>query len=141
MNLYIDCEWDNCTHRLISIALVPEDSRKSFWYEVFPLPREEECDPWVWLNVIPKLSRAPISRMEFRSSLETYLLQFKTVHIIADWPEDIAYFCEALITGPGDRLKTPPLTMEVLRIYSTSLNPHNALADAVALRRAVETTR
>jgi hypothetical protein len=39
-----------------------------------------------------------------------------------------------LITGPGTRLDTPPLTMEVLRVDTVSTNPHNALADATALR-------
>ena len=67
-------------------------------------------------------------------SLRLWLAQFDAVHIVADWPEDIAHFCKALITGPGYRLDTPPLTMEVLRIDAGSELPHNALADARGIR-------
>jgi len=40
------------------------------------------------------------------------------------------HFCESLITSPGNRLNTPPLTMSVFRFDATSELPHNALADA-----------
>jgi hypothetical protein len=56
--------------------------------------------------------------------------------IIADWPEDIKHFCDALITGPGLRLDTPPLTMEIRRdIDAVSAVPHNALEDARGIMR------
>jgi hypothetical protein len=57
-----------------------------------------------------------------------------TIHIIADWPEDISHFCNALLTGPGTRLNTPRLTMEVRRdLHGDSKIPHNALEDARAI--------
>jgi hypothetical protein len=39
-----------------------------------------------------------------------------------------------LFIGPGTRLDTPPLTMQVLRVDTVSSNPHHALYDAWALR-------
>ena len=72
-----------------------------------------------------------------QESLQKFLHGFDKVHIVADWPEDIKHFCDALIIGPGMRLNTPPLTMEVLRIDAQSTLPHNALHDARGIRDAV----
>jgi hypothetical protein len=56
--------------------------------------------------------------------------------LVADWPEDIQHFCELLITGPGLRLDTPPLTIEIRRdLDAVSALPHNALEDARAIKR------
>ncbi len=134
MRLFIDGEWNGFGGELISIALVAEDGRE--FYAVLG------CDnpaPWVAENVMPKLG-APlglhpgesVESVQVRISL--FLAQFDVVHIVADWPEDIERFCRLLITGPGTRIDTPPLTMEVLRVDAPSENPHNALADARGLR-------
>jgi len=66
----------------------------------------------------------------FQYKLQAFLGRYTSVHVIADWPEDIKHFCDALITGPGMRLNTPPLTMTIMRFDSVSELPHNALADA-----------
>ena len=116
---------------MISLALVSEDGRS--FYEVLGC---DNPDPWVAENVMPKLEKDPIPFVIFQLELAKYLMQFEfdSVHVIADWPEDIMWFCKVLIVGPGIRLDTPPLTMEVLRVDTVSSNPHNALADATALR-------
>lgn len=131
MNIFIDGEWNSYGGELISLALVTEDGRS--FYEVVGC---DNPDPWVAENVMPKLGKPSITLQELQKQLELFLRQFEfdSVHIIADWPEDIMWFCKVLITGPGTRLDTPPLTMEVLRIDTISLYPHNALADATALR-------
>ena len=50
-------------------------------------------------------------------------------------PEDIAHFCQSLIVGPGARINTPHLTMEIRRdLDAVSEIPHNALSDARAIR-------
>lgn len=129
MRLFIDCEFNEFQGDLISMALVDENGRE--WYEVVP------CDnpgQWVAANVMPILGRAPVSVRLMQVSLQAWLALYDDVHIVADWPEDIAHFCKALITGPGMRINTPPLTMEVLRIDATSELPHNALADARGIR-------
>ena len=129
MKLFIDGEWNSFGGELISLALVSEDGRE--WYEVL---RCDSPHPWVEQNVIPKLGKEPSPRFMVQDSLQQFLANFDEIHVVADWPEDIAHFCQLLITGPGERIATPPLTMEVLRVDSVSENPHNALDDARGLR-------
>jgi hypothetical protein len=131
MRVFIDGEWNSYGGELISLALVAEDGRS--FYEVLGCYNP---DPWVAENVMPKLGKPWITLESLQEQLELFLRQFEfdSVHIIADWPEDIMWFCKVLVTGPGTRLNTPPLTMEVLRVDTVSKNPHNALADAMALR-------
>lgn len=129
MRLFLDCEFNEFKGALISMALVDENGRE--WYEVVPC---ENPGPWVAENVIPILGRGPVPIGLMQASLSAFLALYDSVHIVADWPEDIAHFCNALITGPGYRLDTPPLTMEVLRVDASSELPHNALADARGIR-------
>jgi len=130
MKLFLDCEFNGLGGDLISMALVSGCGYE--WYEVLPCDHPVE---WVYLNVIPVLKKKPLADISsLSSSLENFLQQFSEVHIVADWPDDIRYFCEALITGPGERIDTPPLTMEVIRVDAKSECPHNALADARGIR-------
>jgi hypothetical protein len=128
MKLFVDGEWDD--GRLLSLALVAEDGR--WWYEVVSDHAE---NPWVREHVVPFLGKPEITRQGAQDSLVRFLFQFPEVHIIADWPEDIAQFCNFLISGPGHRIDTPPLTMEILRWLNSDKSevPHNALADALAM--------
>lgn len=131
MNIFIDTEFNSFGGELISLALVAEDGDE--FYEVLPY-QQLDIHPWVDEHVIPVLNQEPIDPVIFQSRLQFWLSKYDNVHIIADWPEDIGHFCDALITGPGMRLDTPPLTMEVLRIEAPSNQPHNALSDARGLR-------
>jgi len=130
MNIFIDCEFNEFGGDLISMALVAEDGRE--FYEVLECPNPGE---WVKLNVIPILYNLPIPKVDFQLRLQAFLMQFDEIHIVADWPEDIKHFCESLITGPGNRLNTPHLTMGVYRFDATSDLPHNALEDAKGIAR------
>jgi hypothetical protein len=125
MNLFLDCEFNEFKGALISLALVSENGRE--FYEVLDCPNP---GPWVKQNVIPILGKTPIRYGEFQHKLQAYLLQFDSINVIADWPEDIKHFCDCLITSPGMRLNTPPLTMAIYRFDAPSELPHNALADA-----------
>jgi len=125
MNLFIDCEFNEFRGKLISMALVSEDGKE--FYEVLSCKNPGD---WVKENVLPILNKSPVSFDVFQMKLQTFLGQFETIHIIADWPEDIKHFCESLITGPGFRLNTPPMVMSIYRIDAESDLPHNALADA-----------
>ena len=133
MNLFLDGEWNGYGGELISLALVPETLPP--FYLVLPLPKV--LDHWVIENVIPVLNAEPCSSWDFfQKALEDYLAQFGAIHVIADWPEDIAYFMQSLVTGPGERINTPPLTCEVRRdLDGCGLTQHNALSDAIALCR------
>jgi len=130
MRLWIDCEFNSFKGELISMALVDEGGRH--FYEVL---RCAEPHPWVAEHVMPILGKAAVSMELFQHRLAVFLGQYDAIHVIADWPEDIRHFCDALITGPGMRLDTPPLNMEVRRdLDAESAVPHNALHDAIAIR-------
>ena len=132
MRLFIDCEFNDFRGGLISMALVAESGEE--FYEVIPCQNPSK---WVAKNVIPILGKKAASLFMLRRNLRVFLSQFTAIHIVADWPEDIAHFCDVLIDGPGSRINTPPLTMEVLRIDGGSEVPHNALSDARGLRKAI----
>jgi hypothetical protein len=129
MRLFIDCEFNEFKGELISMAVVSEDGRE--WYEVLPCDKPGE---WVAQHVIPVLGKPAVTLIQMQHSLHSWLAQFDSIHVIADWPEDIKHFCDALIIGPGMRINTPPLTMEVFRIDAPSKVPHNALYDARGIR-------
>lgn len=147
--LFIDTEFNGYQGELLSLALVTEDANvglnvdnvierlNATVYNVeFPLPAQ--IDPWVAANVVPNLSPIKYPLEYAQNSLRVFLKQFDQIHVIADWPDDIRYFMELLITGPGTRIDTPPMTLEVRRDIDSSASkvPHNAFWDALALRDA-----
>lgn len=134
MNIFIDCEFNGPGGSLLSMALVSADERS--FYRELPLPLKEPLNGWVKDNVIPLLGRSEtVDYPTFQAQLEEWLSQFETVHLIADWPDDVKYFCEVLITSPGERINTPPLTMEIRRdLDAISRVPHHALWDAISIR-------
>lgn len=133
MRFWIDTEFNGHQGELISMALVSEDGRE--WYEVTHCPRP---GLWVAEHVMPLLGKSPISRRDMALSLAAFLRAEKIVHLVADWPADIAHFCDLLIVAPGIRVDTPALTMEVHRDMDDAAKlsevPHNALSDARGLR-------
>lgn len=134
MRLFLDTEFNGFGGGLISLALVPEDPSKPEFYK--ELEMREQLHPWVKENVVPYLMLTPIGFSEFQAHLQTYLRQFQDIEIVADWPDDIRYFCECLIVGPGFCLNTPNPIRFVLdqTINYESAVPHNALHDARGIR-------
>lgn len=136
MIVFIDCEWNGYGGGLITMALVAMDGREMY----AALPMGETMTPWVAANVLPVVVTKEVelmpTRLELASRIAGFLAPYDAVHLIADWPEDIQRFCEAIVTGPGIRIDTPRLTMEVRRDMddAQSALPHNALEDARALR-------
>jgi hypothetical protein len=136
MKMWIDTEFNEYKGALISLALVAEDG--SEWYGV------RFCDDpgwWVSKHVMPFLNKEPQRDDYLRASLHEFLEQFDCVHIVSDWPGDIAHFCNFLEYRPGDRIGPDSMTFEVRRdlpdTSKTSAVPHNALEDARALARGV----
>ena len=134
MEVFIDCEWNGYRGALITMALVAMDGREMY----VGMPITDSLDPWVREHVVPHIGdpQPMAGRLDLASRIAAFLAPYEAVHLIADWPEDIERFCRALITGPGMRVDTPPLTMEVRRDLDAvaSAVPHNALEDARALR-------
>ena len=135
MNLYIDTEFNEYHGQLISMALVAEDRRE--WYGI------RFCDDpgwWVREHVMPHLNGTPRRDCDLRKELAEFLFLFDSIHIISDWPGDIAHFCNFLEWAPGERIGPDTMTFEVRRdlpsTAETSVIPHNALEDARALVRS-----
>lgn len=139
MKYFLDCEFNGYRGELISLALVREDGKELYLAK----PRLRKMDPWVEKNVEPIVTlndACPAVAEVFSSRIQDFLAGDPLPTIIADWPDDIRYFCECLITGPGEMVKSSPvLQFEVQRVdaYPTDLTgavQHNALWDARALR-------
>lgn len=137
MNIFIDCEFNGFGGDLISMALVADDGQE--FYEVLNLENDEKYESWVFANVVPYLNKKPVTKDVFQRKLWEFINQWDTITIIADWPDDIKYFCETLITGPGTAINTPQdIYFRLDRQLSSedSCIPHNALEDARAIKRA-----
>lgn len=134
MRLFLDTEFNGFGGSLMSMALVPEyPDVKEFYKELL---MSEQLHPWVRENVVPHMILAPCTHSEFQQALGQYLWEIGDCTIVADWPDDIRYFCESLITGPGMMLPgIHRIKFELeLGIRYQSLVPHNALHDARAIR-------
>jgi len=138
--IVIDAEFNDFRGALISLACVAYSGQE--FYEVLHC---QSPAPWVAANVMPILGQEAVTPRELSTVLSRYLSQFDACNIIADWPEDVSHFCNAMITGPGQRIATPPLTFTLVSGYAdtcdTSAIPHNALEDARALMVSIKTNR
>jgi len=139
MRYFLDCEFNGYRGELISMALAADDGAELY----LARPRLRKLDPWVEKNVEPIVTlddACPEVCEVFSSRIQAFLTGDPFPVIIADWPDDIRYFCECLITGPGQMVKSGPvIQFEVRRVdaYPSQLAgavQHNALWDARALR-------
>lgn len=132
MKLFLDCEFTNFQGDLISMALVAENGDE--FYEVVQYD-PARCHPWVIENVLPVLNKDFIFYEDFQLNLKKFLNKYDEIEVIADWPEDFYHFTAALLTGPGNMMTVPKLSMHLeLRLNYLSTNPHNALNDAQAIK-------
>lgn len=155
MRYYLDCEFNGMGGEFLSLALVPEDGQLPFFKPLYlvrsPLP--DNIEPWVANHVLPKMHAdypqqqgvyASGSLATFRTYLQEYLRDDTDVTIITDWPDDIKYFCELILTGPGTMIEVrPSIKFEMHRVdaYPTDLPgaiQHNAYWDAMALRHKLQ---
>ena len=139
MKFFIDTEFNGFGGKLMSMAIVPADANVPEFY--CEIEMSDQLEPWVRENVVPHMFQPRVTYSEFQFALSRYLLNIEhdDITIVADWPDDIRYFCEALITGPGERIIMPTnITLELdLSIKYDSLVPHNALWDARAIRNVM----
>lgn len=141
MKLFIDCEFTDFNGELMSMALVDEDGGEFYCV----IEHGDVCD-WVRINVSPLLFKIPFRFVTtavpygvFQERLLDFLNQYNSLTIVADWPDDIKYFCQALITAPGEcmPLKHNNIDMEIVRRLGILPDlPHNALSDARAIKTA-----
>ena len=136
---FLDTEFNEFGGDIISLALVGEDDSELYLYTQCAKPGN-----WVAQNVIPIINCAgakaiKVDPEQIGHAVANFLYDDKTPTIIADWPDDISYFCKTLITAPGEMVAIQRLQFQMLRIdaYPTDLPgavQHNALWDARALR-------
>ena len=134
MKLFLDTEFNGFMGELMSMALVPEKPEVPEFY--VELEMRGQLHPWVKDNVVPHLILVPNTYSQFQAKLANYMWNVGECTIVADWPDDIRYFCEALIVGPGDSV---PIMHKIhfeldTKIRYNSEVPHNALYDARAIR-------
>ncbi|WNZ64193.1 hypothetical protein QEG98_11260 [Myxococcus sp. MxC21-1] len=139
MRYYLDAEYTRFGGELMSLALVPADpALESFYVAVEWVG---PTDPWVETHVVPYLGSEFASRERASLKLAAFMRERTVGHmvIVADWPTDFEHLLSLLITGPGRMHPVPGFDMKFQRLpgfntASTSRVPHNALADAEALR-------
>lgn len=132
MRIWIDTEFNGWGGELISIGLVAEDGQ-----ELYCVLGCKDPEPWVKENVIPHLLSPDVDNPTLQQKLWTFLRKYPSVHIIADWPTDFIHFYNCLLVGDGNMMTVPPLTTELVRGLSCDSElPHNAIADAKALKAA-----
>lgn len=139
MRYFLDTEFNGFGGDLISLALVGEDYRELYVATACRHPVE-----WVAKNVMPIVrchgaEPIDINPWEFGQEIAAFLDDDPRPVIVADWPDDIRYFCAALIVGPGEMVNIPgPVQFQVHRVesYPNTFGAiqHNALWDARALR-------
>lgn len=138
MKYFLDTEFNGFGGDLISLALVSEVGR-----EMYLATKCEQPQEWVRENVLPIIkcegAEPYVCDIELFGRLTAwYLHTDDDPVIVADWPDDIRYLCQALITGPGEMVAIPRLRFELARVdaYPTTLPgavQHNAMWDARAL--------
>ena len=142
MRYFLDTEYNGIGGELLSLALVPDDGDELY----LTLRNSDPPLDWVERHVVPYLDSVPdqlscprLMRKDAAHALERYLRHDEEPLIVADWPEDVAQFCNLMITGPGAMVDIRHVTFRIVPMsnFSTAANsrvPHNALHDARALR-------
>jgi hypothetical protein len=148
--IYVDFEFNSYQGEVMSVGLV--NSMGVALYNVFPAPKEP-INPWVLRNVVPYLDAGTpegirtrhLDVPEFQIVLQEYLQKEEgEIRIVTDWPDDVKYFSELLITGPGTMVNIPGIVFEVQRVDAYVQDralegavQHHALWDALQLRRCL----
>ena len=141
MRLWLDTEFNGHGGQTISVALAA-DHPFLYFYEV--LEMHEMPVAWVEEHVMPVLNKEAISVWELQGKLQLWINRLvnanvKELDIIADHPADIERFTALLQIGDtGAWAQMPEVTFRIVTSLpgtaDTSIDPHNALADAQALR-------
>lgn len=157
----LDCEFDGFNGRLLSVALFNRE--RSFLARLFE--ETPVYTPWVAENVAPLLhEHVPQSVIQdnpqifadhffvnviskdlagITQALQDFFTSGrqagKPVRIHTDWPDDVKYFSDLLLTGPGTMITIPGIEFKVNRVdsYPTSFvkgaKQHHAWWDAFVL--------
>ena len=135
MIYFLDTEFNAYRGALLSMALVSLDGREL--YILFD-PGTEEWHPWVAEHVVPKLGNFPVrSPIEAALFIHDFIRDDPLPQIMCDWPTDIEWFCHVIDIGEGRRVlgRRIEFVIDPDAVSSDASEiPHNALADARAMR-------
>ena len=145
LRYYLDTEFNGFGGQLLSLALISSFGDSLYLVNSDPEP----LVPWVAENVWTIISDCPVDPVEaplaeWPYHIAAFMRSVGTdAVIVTDWPDDIRYFCQSVITAPGEMIGIPSLRFSMMRInaYPTRLKgavQHNAWWDAMALRHQVE---
>ena len=149
MKAYIDCEWDSESDGghggTISIGIHIPGVRSVELVHAGNLSSAKS--PWVRSNVTVLPPASQFADLLTPQALAEALEGVTT--IVADWPEDIARLCSALVipSSGAPAIAWPKgcaaLTFVVDRRLSSAGSdvPHNALADAIAIANSAGETQ
>jgi hypothetical protein len=107
MKLFLDCEYNEFRNELVSMALVSEDGTHEWCVDRY----------------------GSVSVEETQNSLQAFISQFDSIHLITDWAEDIRFFSKVLNNV------VPSMTMEIFVCVYDDHMQYNALHYANAMRR------
>lgn len=133
MKLYLDTEFNGHGGELISMAIVSAYGH-SWYYACKPM---FQIDPWVQEHVIPVLDTEYLNPAIFRLDFQRWIKDFSDPEIVCDWHADAKHFCDLMLGHDYEHSLDMPFTITVLKTppgQPISKRPHNALADAIALR-------
>lgn len=154
MKYFLDTEFNGFDGDLLSLALIREDNEAIYITYKYDKPVVE----WVRENVMPIMLSIPspmpgmayidVGHHEGAAIIRQFLNQdpHKMPVIVADWPDDIAYLCKALMTGPGMMAQVDRIVFDYVSVDSwfegkfvngntpEKAVQHNAYWDAQALR-------
>lgn len=134
--LFLDCEYNSYKGQLLSLALVGNGIPDFYVEQIIT----EKLDFWVENNVhLDKSTEEKLSAEEISRQLQEFLRPYSDIHIVCDWPDDVVYLCELIVTGPGTRIDTglsdtSPITFKIIRKDFPSSMPHHALHDAIGIK-------
>ena len=148
MKYYMDCEFNGFGGELISMAFVNQYDRSFYYVNKNYKELGSAKDQWVNDNVITILFNSPhtaiVDKLEnLPFHIYAYLLddmkEHPLPHFIADWPDDIKYLCQSVLTGPGKMMPLNAFNCSIVRVDSYPNNiegayQHNAWWDAYCLK-------
>lgn len=154
-NVYMDFEFNGLGGHILSLGLVDEEGNGRYYVFKNEADEGKEIQPWVAENVVPKLmdfyrtvdgyniltyegSTGDV-QLDLVDFLKPMIEEHGAVNLVSDWPDDIKYMSQLMITGPGTMIDLPGIHFEVARVDAypnmfIKLVQHNAISDALALR-------
>lgn len=149
MKYYLNCKYNGPKGLLLTIAIVREDNTAIYLGVHNADATQVAVDPWITEHVIPVMNKSPINLRwvapwQLAQDIAAFFRHDPAPHIIANWPDDVAYFCNAIKEDAGHVAGFHngfTVEMRQVEAYPTEVATavkHNSVWDAIALKHKVE---